>query len=100
MNYLLLSMHMKCDAQFMFGHAIIAGKLAAGNELNTYQKYKRACAEQKVMAYSEIAYQRFMFDTQRKIGDDYPQRSELINKSLPEKSTILWGTEGALNQHD
>ena len=75
MNYLLLSMHMKCDAQSIFGHAIIAGKLAAGNELDTYQKYKRACAEQKVRAYSEIAYQRFMFDTQRKIGEDVPLKA-------------------------
>lgn len=74
-NYTLLRMHMAQNGEHMFGHAVIAGLLAKDNSLNSYAKYKNACAENKVMAYSEIAYNQFMVECHRPISQ--PSKSSL-----------------------
>lgn len=55
----LLKFHMDCNPNYMFGHAIVAGKLAS-KELQTYEEYVSACKKQGIDYYSQECYDAFM----------------------------------------
>lgn len=50
-SFQLLKMHMDADPMYIFGHAIVAGKLAS-KEITTFEEYKKACSSQGINCYS------------------------------------------------
>ena len=56
----LLYFHMQnCKSQFIFGHAIIAGKLAK-KEYDNFDKYKIDCITHKIRHGSKEQFNTFM----------------------------------------
>lgn len=58
-NTKLLSFHMNCNPEYLFGHAVVAGKLAK-RELETYSDYTNACDRQGISCYNEDTFNKFM----------------------------------------
>lgn len=65
-KYQLLSFHMNCNPNYMFGHAIVSGLLANDDEsVNTYEKYVAKCKYHGIDRYNEECYNRFYEDCNR-----------------------------------
>jgi len=58
-NTQLLSFHMNCNPDYLFGHAIVAGKLAK-REYQTYQEYLIECGRLGISCYNEECFDKFM----------------------------------------
>jgi len=57
----LLKYHMNCNPDYMFAHAIIAGKLSL-REFKTYSEYKQTCSNLGIAYYNEECFNNFMED--------------------------------------
>ena len=65
-KYELLDYHMKCNPDYMFGHAIVAGMLASNDpKVSTEEKYISQCNIHGITYYNGKCYNQFMIDCKR-----------------------------------